>query len=1248
MNGEKNMKKLYKNLWIAAFAVILCISLLFSVSFSVKAESTDGYKYLLTFSDNFDGKLAEGWRAVKGGSSYTYNNGEKTVIGWNFKGETTVNYKQEGATDFGKFIYGTADMTDYVFEVKMRADVTETVGEFMEKNKANLGAGITVNTHIPFFVTEISPDSNLHTFKGRSVCVNNFGIGFYEYGETSGWAMEGNTVCSARINAKLGDDFDWRNWHTIRVKATAEKCEIYLDGVLMVSAANSAFGRATATAGYCGFAGVCSAKYVPLSFDDFNVWQKNPSYDENAKTEVTVNNVNMNDFTDTSKIFSFSGNVGQALVKNSENKIIYNYDATGTWYGTDVRLLKDYSFGDFETTIAFDIDNQKKAKGITSDDVTTSNNGTDVRVGDTGFIFRGSNTVGSKNEILVSGYVLNYLSQWTFKGVKQNKVVLTISHIQDNVRKTAVANNFIYIGTISGTTSCIVDLKVEGDTAVVTAYKTLADKEAGNVALTKTVTLSAATTKNYEEGNIGFWCNTGGNTLKFVYEAQMISFKGKTLVSGMELQPAEEVSGNRVLNLVSDTEKGEVKINGVTASAINTVTAGSDVTLTITAKEGYVIDNVKLNGMNLGTKTSLKVSHITKDQNVEVTYSDNKNVDVYILAGQSNAAGFTPIASLFKPYTYGGEMNADKVNEYMNGYKDVLYYGVAQSNSPETAGVSWTVVSSGKGANAYRIGPELGFAEAMSAYYGGSNGKAALIKYAVGSTGFTNANGTITGTYGNWMSPSLKEEKVGQGVTLIETAGLMYDNLIKTFEMGINDLIAQGYNPVIKGALWLQGCQDACVEADAPQYCNYISLLIKDLRQNVGEILTEKSLEQDVSEMPFVICKIGENLEAATYEDIVRKQMQMAAASNVNVRIVETTGFILPDENDNNDRWHFAGKDIIEIGKRFASVLNQMNGKTEEVKFTVTFDTDGGSAVDSQKVLQYMSAVKPDDPTKEEYSFGYWAAEGSTEEFDFAATAIQSDITLKAVWVSPCRVTVGETENGTVSVDKQSAMSGSEITVTATPDIGYKLKAIIVDGEEIEGNKFTLTADAVVSAIFVEDENYVAITVGDCEHGSISVDKDNEYIGNTVNVTVTPDKGYKLKAIYVNGEKIEGAYFTVAAASVVTAEFETDENYVAITVGNCEHGSVTVDNDHQYINMTVTVTATPDEGYKLKAIYVNGEEIEGNSFVVTGETVVTAEFVKDETPAGGCGSRVNVLGGIVATMAMLASALFIVKKKIAD
>lgn len=1239
------MKKLSKNLWIAAFAVILCISLLFTVSFSVKAESTDGYKYLLTFSDNFDGKLADGWRAVKGGSSYTYQNGDKTVIGWNFKGETTVNYKKEGATDFGKFIYGTADMTDYVFEVKMRADVTETVGEYMDKNKANLGAGLTVNTHIPFFVTEISPDSNTHTFKGRSVCVSNYAIGFYEYGETSGWAKG----ATSRINTKLGDDFDWRNWHTIRVKATAEKCELYLDGVLMVSAANSAFGRATATAGYCGFAGICSAKYVPLSFDDFNVWQKNPSYDENAKTEVTVNNIDMKDFTDKSKIVSFTGNEGQALVKNNENKIIYNYNATGTWYGTDVRLLKDNSYKDFETTIAFDIDNQKEAKGITSDDVVVSTDGTDVRVGDTGFIFRGNADNGK-----ASGYILNYLSQWTFNKTKQNRVVLTISHIQDNARKTAVANNFIAIGTISGTTSCVVDLKVQGDTAIVTAYKTLADKEAKNVALTKTVTLSAATTKTYDEGNIGFWCNTGkdpktGKIFKYVYEAQMISFNGKTLVSGVELQPAEEVSGNRTLNLVSDTEKGEVKINGVTASAINTVTAGSDVTLTITAKEGYVIDNVKLNGMNLGSKTSLKVSHITKDQNVEVTYSDNKNVDVYILAGQSNAAGFTPIASLFKPYTYGGEMNADKVNEYMNGYKDVLYYGVAQSNSPETAGVSWTVVSSGKGANAYRIGPELGFAEAMSAYYGGSNGKAALIKYAVGSTGFTNANGTVTGTYGNWMSPSLKEEKAGQGVTLIEKAGLMYDNLIKTFEMGLEDLIAQGYNPVIKGALWLQGCQDACVEADAPQYGNYISLLIKDLRQNVGEILTENSLEQDVSEMPFVICKIGEDLQGAEYEDIVRKQMQMAAASNVNVRIVETTGFILPDENDNNDRWHFAGKDIIEIGKRFASVVNQMNGKTEEVKFTVTFDTDGGSSVESQSVLQYMSAVKPEeDPTKEGFVFSHWAAEGSTEEFDFAATAIQSDITLKAVWVSPCRVTVGETENGTVTVDKQSAMSGSEITVTATPDIGYKLKAILVDGEEIEGNKFTLTADAVVSAIFVEDENYVAITVGYCEHGSISVDKDNEYIGNTVNVIVTPDKGYKLKAIYVNGEKIEGTYFTVAAASVVTAEFEADENYVAITVGNCEHGSVTVDNDRQYINMTVTVTATPDEGYKLKAIYVNGEEIEGNSFVVTGETVVTAEFVKDETNAGGCGSSVNVLGATVAVMAMLASALFIVKKKLAD
>ena len=67
-------------------------------------------------------------------------------------------------------------------------------------------------------------------------------------------------------------------------------------------------------------------------------------------------------------------------------------------------------------------------------------------------------------------------------------------------------------------------------------------------------------------------------------------------------------------------------------------------------------------------------------------------------------------------------------------------------------------------------------------------------------------------------------------------------------------------------------------------------------------------------------------------------------------------------------------------------------------------------------------------------------------------------------------VTIAEgIENGTVTVDPASGVVGTEITVTATPDAGFALVAISVNGEGIEGNTFDLPeGGATVGATFEE------------------------------------------------------------------------------------------------------------------------------------------------------------------------------------
>ena len=70
--------------------------------------------------------------------------------------------------------------------------------------------------------------------------------------------------------------------------------------------------------------------------------------------------------------------------------------------------------------------------------------------------------------------------------------------------------------------------------------------------------------------------------------------------------------------------------------------------------------------------------------------------------------------------------------------------------------------------------------------------------------------------------------------------------------------------------------------------------------------------------------------------------------------------------------------------------------KVNEIKkFTVTFDSDGGSKVAAAEVKDGEKVKKPADPTKDGYTFKGWF--NGDKEYDFG-TAVTANITLKAKW----------------------------------------------------------------------------------------------------------------------------------------------------------------------------------------------------------------------------------------------------------
>ena len=103
----------------------------------------------------------------------------------------------------------------------------------------------------------------------------------------------------------------------------------------------------------------------------------------------------------------------------------------------------------------------------------------------------------------------------------------------------------------------------------------------------------------------------------------------------------------------------------------------------------------------------------------------------------------------------------------------------------------------------------------------------------------------------------------------------------------------------------------------------------------------------------------------------------------------------------------------------------------------ITFDTDGGSAVDPEYVLTGDKTVKPsEDPAKEGYDFGGWYKDKKcTQEFTFDST-LSSNITLYAKWdaaqtsfkVIYWKETLTSGQYDYVSTDSEEATTGNKVS----------------------------------------------------------------------------------------------------------------------------------------------------------------------------------------------------------------------------
>lgn len=213
-------------------------------------------------------------------------------------------------------------------------------------------------------------------------------------------------------------------------------------------------------------------------------------------------------------------------------------------------------------------------------------------------------------------------------------------------------------------------------------------------------------------------------------------------------------------------------------------------------------------------------------------------------------------------------------------------------------------------------------------------------------------------------------------------------------------------------------------------------------------------------------------------------------------------------------------------------------------------------------------------------------------------------------------VTIGTIEHGAVTADKMTAKIGEDVTFKITSETGYDVSFFKVNGSDVNyetkedsttGKTYGEAKVKMVSGgLTVTAEFKLAVYSIEWDaptHGTIAVegDKKSATYGEEVKFLFTPETGYEIKYLAINEEQVQWASDNTYTTTMgeyglfVTVQFGLENETITVNAG--EHGTIEhknkADDTQDYLyGDTAVFTVTPNEGYMIETITVDGKAIE--------------------------------------------------------
>lgn len=288
--------------------------------------------------------------------------------------------------------------------------------------------------------------------------------------------------------------------------------------------------------------------------------------------------------------------------------------------------------------------------------------------------------------------------------------------------------------------------------------------------------------------------------------------------------------------------------------------------------------------------------------------------------------------------------------------------------------------------------------------------------------------------------------------------------------------------------------------------------------------------------------------------------------------------------------------------------------------YTVTFDSNGGSDITSQRIISGGTATRPEDPVRDGYNFtGWYIDKGLSVLFVFGENGdkVTQDITLYARWTEAISPALAEAEYALshVAIGYQAGDNPNYVTQNLT----------LPASSDVEGVAITWTTSnpsAISTAGNVNrqaDDTKVILTA--------KAEKDSQVVEKTFELTVirkrskTPEQAKaeiqtigvtEIRAMNASNDELQITY--TASRDRVT---DIDGKYTDITINTADdaldavqslHGILGISDPYEELEANVITSDTYGAEYTFSQVY-NGVRVFGRNVTVSANGAGEGDFI---------------------------------------